>query len=241
MKMLSHVDLDLYNKYLEFMSSKNRETTVLDVGCGIGTVVNKLTKLSEGKYVGVDVSELFINRAKKGSGTFKLFDGENLPFKNNSFDKVGAFTVLEHTENPVGLIYEMARVLKKGGKVIISCPNFLRVAGLYSDHPKTNGLINPLINLQNLIRKYIYSYFAPAWMNFEKMLPILSTPFKADYDAIIATNPIDVRFFLKKKNVKIIYQSGMVNYSRNKLLNYISMIPFVRDMTGGFFIVGTKI
>ncbi|EKD95372.1 MAG: hypothetical protein ACD_24C00508G0007 [uncultured bacterium] len=239
-KMLSHVDLGLYNKYLKFMSGNKAELKILDVGCGIGTVVNRLTKTSTGNYIGVDVSEVFIKKAKKEGGIFMLFDGEHLPFKNEIFDKVGAFTVLEHTENPVGLISEMVRVLKKDGKIIISCPNFLRVVGFRSDHPKTDGLINPILNSFGLVKRSIYSHFFPKLMGIEKMLPVNKIPFKADYDAIALTNPIDVGFFLKKCNIRIVYQSGMVNYSQNKLVNMISNLPILNNITGGFFIVGIK-
>ena len=50
-------------------------------------------------------------------------DKERLPYPNNSFDEVYSRNLLEHTSNPVHVLQEMKRVLKKGGKLIIITDN----------------------------------------------------------------------------------------------------------------------
>lgn len=51
-------------------------------------------------------------------------DGQQLPFKNELFDTIISIDVLEHVPNPEKFVSEMFRVIKPGGKVILSTPFF---------------------------------------------------------------------------------------------------------------------
>lgn len=51
-------------------------------------------------------------------------DGQQLPFKNEMFDTIISIDVLEHVPNPEKFVSEMFRVIKPGGKVILSTPFF---------------------------------------------------------------------------------------------------------------------
>lgn len=90
---------------------------ILDVGCGDGSKLKKLGNKNTKRF-GCDVSSL----AKKYG--FDIFDGINLPYKNESFDRVVSFFVLEHTQNPKELIVDMVRVLETNGLLILLAPNF---------------------------------------------------------------------------------------------------------------------
>src|SRR3990172_4251219 len=52
---------------------------------------------------------------------------EFLPFRSRTFDAVNLVEVIEHIENQPRLIREICRVLKPGGRVLISTPNILNV------------------------------------------------------------------------------------------------------------------
>ena len=56
----------------------------------------------------------------KTAGVWAIGDAHKLPFKNESFDNVAAFEVLEHLTNPQNAVAEFYRVLKKGGMLILS-------------------------------------------------------------------------------------------------------------------------
>jgi ubiquinone/menaquinone biosynthesis C-methylase UbiE len=95
---------------------------VLDVGCGTGTTDQFLVS-RVGNLDGVDISEEMLEKARVNvpSGTFRWYDGDKLPFRDESFDVVLAICVLHHV--PISqrfkLISEMVRVTRSHGVVAI--------------------------------------------------------------------------------------------------------------------------
>lgn len=110
------------------------DKTVLEVGCGFGGGVLKLWQVGAKAY-GLDINPDAIEIAKlilkdeskeRISGNiFCIAVGENIPFKNNTFDIVFSINVLEHVQNPTKVIRESVRVLKPGGFLFIHAPNYL--------------------------------------------------------------------------------------------------------------------
>ncbi|MFA5357631.1 MAG: methionine biosynthesis protein MetW [archaeon] len=98
-------------------------SSVLDVGCGTGDLMNFLKK--KGILVkGTDISGEALLRAKeKGLETFKADLDEQLPFKDNDFDCAICVQVLMHVFDPLQLLIEMKRVSKK--YVLINVPNHM--------------------------------------------------------------------------------------------------------------------
>jgi len=96
---------------------------ILEVGCGQGIYLKRIVTTYGVSGVGVDVSGQSINFAKKHWADkrlkFRLADGISLPFKQNYFDKVMSFDVLEHIKDQKQAINEMVRVLKPGGRLFI--------------------------------------------------------------------------------------------------------------------------
>ncbi|KAG6363958.1 hypothetical protein INS49_009061 [Diaporthe citri] len=100
--------------------------TILDIGCGPGTITADLAELvPEGKVTGVDAVEAVLERARAHvagrSGitncTFEVADANALPYADASFDVVFCHQVLQHVQDPVGILGEMKRVAKPGGIV----------------------------------------------------------------------------------------------------------------------------
>lgn len=94
---------------------------VLDIGTGSGHIPEELGKYAK-KVTSVDVTDE--RRVKKGY-VFKLVEGENLPFKDNSFDVVVSNHVAEHTPNQKVHFSEIFRVVKPGGVIYLATPNKL--------------------------------------------------------------------------------------------------------------------
>ena len=83
--------------------------SVLDVGCGDGLLASLLSaSLAETKFSGIDVlvrEQTLIQ--------VEHFDGQIIPFADDSFDSVMMVDVLHHTEDASILLREAKRVAKK--------------------------------------------------------------------------------------------------------------------------------
>ncbi len=97
---------------------------VLDIGCGDGVVGDFLQKKVGVQVIGIDISEQAVKKARDKGIDAKVYNIEQrFPFADNTFDKVFWGDNIEHLFNPKQTIKEIKRVLKKEGKLILSCPN----------------------------------------------------------------------------------------------------------------------
>ncbi len=192
----------LYSKYADALKSRKPGARALDVGCGVGQVVAKLQEAGFGAH-GVDVSEPNIQRARKFSEHCQLYDGKKLPFPDRNFASVGALNVLEHVEEPEAFIGELVRVVEIGGRIVLSSPNFFRVLGFRDYHPRMRGVGNKWRNWCRLREKRRQMRTAPESVRFDRMQPIVKEPFTPDDDAIVATNALEMQFFLERVGCKV--------------------------------------
>lgn len=90
---------------------------ILDVGSADGPSVQWLR--GRGRQISLDIDPrgLVAGSGVCGSAT-------SLPFADNSFDVVGAFDVLEHCDPETSAMREFARVLKPGGRLLLSVPAY---------------------------------------------------------------------------------------------------------------------
>ena len=94
----------------------------LDIGCGNGKFIHAMNLLGW-KFEGVEFNPAAVDVCRKSG--IKVFQGDlhGAAFKDNSFDLVSARHLIEHVPDPNKLIGEIARILKKGGKLIVRTPN----------------------------------------------------------------------------------------------------------------------
>jgi SAM-dependent methyltransferase len=98
-----------------------RASKVLDAGCGPGEMARELTRRGYDVW-GLDIAEAMIRYARErcGSGRFQAGDLEHLPFRDNTFDAVVCLGVVEYQEAAERSLREIWRVLRPGGRAVIS-------------------------------------------------------------------------------------------------------------------------
>lgn len=110
---------ELLGRYITFGNK------LLDVGCWTGQLLGVLGE-DRIDYYGVDVSKHSISLAKKSYPKAKFFLGSalDLPLKNNHFDVVVLFDVIEHLPSwqEKRCLEEIRRVIKTGGIFLLSTP-----------------------------------------------------------------------------------------------------------------------
>lgn len=95
-----------------------------DIGAGTGFISEGLLKKNV-NVIAVDQSEEMLNLLKNKFSDYKNLnciqgESENLPIADNAVDYVFANMFLHHVENPFVAIKEMKRILKPGGKLVIT-------------------------------------------------------------------------------------------------------------------------
>jgi len=94
------------------VAAKYAKGNLLDIGCGKKPYY-EIFKNRVSSYIGLDLKDGDV----RGSAL-------NLPFPNEHFETVFSSMVLEHVEDPLLMFKEAARVLKKGGYLILTAPLF---------------------------------------------------------------------------------------------------------------------
>lgn len=99
-----------------------RGKSLLDIGCGIGMFTPMFLKKFE-RVVGLDPSEEFLKEARKKS-LVEYIVGWGETFKlNEKFDTITMNMLLEHVGDPIKLLKNCKKHLKRNGRIIIQVPN----------------------------------------------------------------------------------------------------------------------
>ena len=101
--------------------------TVLDLGCGPGTITTGIARLiAPGRVIAVDNEPAVIEIAEANARTqgidnidFQVMDGYDLALEDDSIDFAHAHQVLQHVSDPVAILSEMVRVTKPGGVIAV--------------------------------------------------------------------------------------------------------------------------
>ena len=123
---------------------KDRRARILDVGCGTGA---NLVRLSDfGDAEGVDISPDALKFCSERGLNVRLGAAETLPYADQEFDLVTAFDVVEHLDDDVAGLREMRRVLRPGGRVLLFVPTFMFLWGVQDEvsHHRRRYRLNEL-------------------------------------------------------------------------------------------------
>jgi SAM-dependent methyltransferase len=102
---------------------------LLDLGCGAGRFV-AAAREAGADVVGVEIAEAALDRARRVAAGAELRlvapDG-TLPLAHGEVDLVWCSEVLEHVPDTVGFLTEVRRVLRRGGRLLLTVPDHGRV------------------------------------------------------------------------------------------------------------------
>jgi 2-polyprenyl-3-methyl-5-hydroxy-6-metoxy-1,4-benzoquinol methylase len=97
---------------------------VLDVGCGRGVLLQEFRRRGW-EVQGTELSEQAASYARQSlKMPVEIGSLETIHFPANHFDAITLWHVLEHVTNPRALLAEINRILKPGGVLLVSVPNF---------------------------------------------------------------------------------------------------------------------
>ena len=103
-----------------------KNSKILDIGSGDFRHNIPNFNKNNNKYFPIDVknSGHWSNNKDKlnHKNLVKFYDGINIPYKSNCFDFIIFTETLEHVESPHKLKKDIFRVLKKGGRILITIP-----------------------------------------------------------------------------------------------------------------------
>ncbi|MDO4643712.1 MAG: class I SAM-dependent methyltransferase [Cardiobacteriaceae bacterium] len=120
----------------------NNADRVLEIGCGNGGLLGYiLSQADDLHYTGLEISSLMQQQAQVFNAPFiaaqqaeyLLYDGELLPFGDNTFNKIVSVNTVYFWQNVVQMLCEICRVLQPCGRF---CLNFCEKAFM-SDLPFT--------------------------------------------------------------------------------------------------------
>lgn len=133
------LEADLNNPWYSFARSQLSELegrTVVEAACGRGQFLAWLKK-NGARAVGLDLSLGALRIAQTrmgrngGEATLLCGDAQALPLRTGSADLVVSCETLEHVPEPRACLRELRRVLRPGGKLILTTENYLNIWGLY--------------------------------------------------------------------------------------------------------------
>jgi ubiquinone/menaquinone biosynthesis C-methylase UbiE len=125
-----------FNRYRELQESCIEKLTVKDkdlilcVGVGTGNEVVRILQANRNtQIVGIDYSETALRKAYEKALRLGIeievavMDAQRLEFLGGTFDKVMCFHVMDFVEDKNAVTHEILRVLRKGGRFVITYPS----------------------------------------------------------------------------------------------------------------------
>jgi ubiquinone/menaquinone biosynthesis C-methylase UbiE len=123
----SGIRADLAEKLAEMLVLQGDEQ-ILDVATGTGRVARPVAKrLKSGRVIGVDQALAMLDVGHQHDDPIPAYyqsagEASALPFKSNSFDRAFVSFSLHHFGNAEGVVKEVLRVLKNGGRFVVLDP-----------------------------------------------------------------------------------------------------------------------
>lgn len=139
---------------IDFLEIKNNNY-ILEIGHGNCGHLDKLLNIANDiKYYGLEISETMRDEAQKKNlsynAEFKLYNGFDIPFNDDFFDRILAVNTIYFWQNPLQLFKEIERTLKQGGNCVITFAQKDYIKKL--PYTKTKFQFYDIDKIENLIK-----------------------------------------------------------------------------------------
>lgn len=198
------------------LTAKSKDP-ILEIGCGNGGFLYGLNKISNNNLYGIEIDNLraktALEHVSESSTMILLANGEQLPFKPNSFQIIFIIEVIEHLISYKEFLKEIHRVLKPNGYAFITFPSFRSLRGSHLFH------MVPIPWAQ-----LVFGYAAQRECALKKLQKV-----KPDIDKLDHINGINIFSFMKSL-------SGMFSlewfriYASRTVLKPLQFVPFIDDL-----------
>lgn len=121
---------------------------VLEIACGRGGFACWLARRQQrpAEVVAADFAEAAVRKGRAFAEvegidgiTWEVADVQDIEHEDASFDTVISCETIEHVPNPRRAVGELARVLRPGGRLFLTTPNYLGTMGLYRGYMRLTG------------------------------------------------------------------------------------------------------
>jgi 2-polyprenyl-3-methyl-5-hydroxy-6-metoxy-1,4-benzoquinol methylase len=141
---------------------------VLEIGCGRGDFSCWLTRNTHARVTAADFSHTAVAKGRDYAASrglnirWQVMDIQSIAYPDATFDSVISSETIEHVPDPVQAVAELARVLKPGGKLFLTTPNYLNLIGLYRGYMRMKG--TPFTETGQPINNFVMLPRTRAWV-----------------------------------------------------------------------------
>lgn len=206
-----------YQRFQKLVKLRGDET-ILEIGCGDGEFTSRLVKNRKNKVLGTDLTPEVIKRANltfkmNKNVSFMIDNAEKSKIKSNSCNVICGISILHHM-NWKNAILEIYRILKKGGRIFFTEPNYY------------NPFIFSALHSKYLRNRYEFSPDETALVRWqvEKYLK------KIGFKNVMVENFDFLHPSTLAKNIKRVI----------KLSNILEKTPFIKEISGSLIVYAQK-
>jgi len=120
---LSDLTIQAYERVLDSFEPFRKTNKLIDVGCGIGYFLD-VAKRRGWEVYGTEFTEDAVKICESKGASMKLGPLNADDYEAGSFDIITSFEVVEHINNPLEELSSFNKILRKGGLVYCTTPNF---------------------------------------------------------------------------------------------------------------------
>ncbi len=223
----------LITTLLETYYPRTGQLRILDIGCGTGKMLDELKPF--GDVVGADFApealQFCITRGAPAD--LARADVRRLPFADNSFDVVTAMDIIEHIDDDKAASREIFRVLKPGGRLLVTVPAF---SSLWSEHDEA------LHHFRRYTTPHLKDVFQRAGLHVDKLSYTVTTLFAPIWVYRQISNLFSHKLLSggqakEEKKANLVNFSGPVNQALLALSQWETRVVQSRNLPFGVSVV----